>query len=126
MVSGKTRRRRAPSVAAMHALVVTYRLQESSPAQHAELCRQLAPAFAAVPGLVSMTWLANGETGRYGGFVVLDSRAAFDRFVAGELFEALSSHHTVCNLDASEFSIDEGPTALTGGPTTHSTRRNPK
>ena len=110
----------------MHALVVTYRLRDSSPAQHAELCRQLAPAFAAVPGLVSMTWMANCETGRYGGFVVLDSRAAFDRFVAGELYGTFASLEPVCELVASDFSIHEGPTALTGGPTSRSTRRNPK
>jgi hypothetical protein len=113
-----------PSLPVMHALVVTYSLRDASPAQHAELCRQLAPAVAAVRGLVSKTWLANGGTGRYGGFYVFDSRAAFDRFVASELFEALRSHNSVAELTASEFSIDEGPTALTGGPTPHSTRRN--
>jgi Putative mono-oxygenase ydhR len=101
----------------MHALVVTHRLRESSSVQHAELCRQLAPAFAAVPGLVAMTWLANCETGRYGGFVVLESRAAFDRFVAGELYGTFASLESICDLAASDFSIDEGPTALTGGPT---------
>jgi hypothetical protein len=109
----------------MHALVVTYSLHDASPAQHGELCLQLAPAVAAVRGLVSKTWLANGETGRFGGFYVFDSRAAFDRFVASELYEVLRSHESVRDLTASEFSIDEGPTALTGGPTPLSTRRNP-
>ena len=124
MVSVMAPRRRAPSVAAMHALVVTYSLRDASPAQHAELCRQLAPAVAAVRGLVSKTWLANGETGRYGGFYVFESRAAFDRYVASELFEMLRSHHSVADVGASEFSIDEGPTALTGGPTSLTSRRN--
>jgi hypothetical protein len=108
----------------MHALIVTHRLRESSAAQHAELCRQLAPAFAAVPGLVSMTWLANCETCRYGGVVVLESRAAFERFVAGELYGTYTSLASFCDLAASDFSIDPGPTALTGGQTAHSTRRN--
>lgn len=110
----------------MHALVVTYTLRDTSAAQHAELCRQLAPAVAAARGLISKTWLANRETGRYGGFYVFESRTAFDRFVASELFEALRSHHSVLDVSASEFSIDEGPTALTGGPTPPSSRRNPE
>jgi hypothetical protein len=56
---------------------------------------------------------------------VLESRAAFDCFVACELYGTFASLGSICDLSASDFSIDEGPTALTGGPTSHSTRRNP-
>lgn len=100
----------------MHALFVSYTLRDANPAQHAELCEQLAPAVAAVPGLLSKVWLANGDTGRFGGFYVFASRAAFDRFVASELFGTLTSLDSVRDVVASEFSIAEIPTALTRGP----------
>jgi hypothetical protein len=96
---------------AMHALLVTYSLRDSTSAQHAELCQQLAPAVAAVPGLISETWLASSETGRYGGFYVFDSRGDFDRFVASELFDTLSTLASVCGVAASDFSVVESPTA---------------
>lgn len=100
----------------MHALFVTYALRDATPDQHAELCEQLAPAVAAVPGLVSKTWLANGDTGRYGGFYLFDSRADFERFVASELFDTLWTLASIRDVSASDFSIVENPTALTRGP----------
>jgi hypothetical protein len=99
----------------MHALFVSYALRDSNPVQHAELCDQLAPAVAAVPGLVSKTWLANAETGRFGGFYVFDSRAAFERYVASELFDTLTSLGSVDDVVTSEFSVAPTPTALTRG-----------
>jgi hypothetical protein len=99
----------------MHALFVSYALRDSNPVQHAELCEQLAPAVAAVPGLVSKTWLANAETRRFGGFYVFDSRAAFERYVASELFDTLTSLGSVDDVVTSEFSVAPVPTALTRG-----------
>jgi Putative mono-oxygenase ydhR len=116
MVSAMATARRARSLARMHALFVTYTLRESDAAQHAELCEQLAPAVAAFPGLLAKTWLTNSETGRYGGFYVFASRAAFERYVASELYGTLVSSRSVGEVTASEFSVAEIPTALTGGP----------
>jgi hypothetical protein len=110
----------ARSLAAMHVLFVTYALRDATPDQHAELCEQLAPAVAAVPGLVSKTWLTNCETGRYGGFYLFESRAAFDRFVASELFDTLWTLPSIRDAAASEFSTLELPTALTRGPSNRS------
>jgi hypothetical protein len=100
----------------MHALVVIYGLSHSSSAQHDELCEEIAPAVAAVRGLLSKTWLANRATGRYGGFYVFETKGHFDRFVASELFETLRSHHSITGLTTSDFSINGGPTAVTRGP----------
>jgi Putative mono-oxygenase ydhR len=107
----------APSLAPMHALFVSYALRDATTAQHAELCEQLAPSFAAVPGLVSKTWLANGEKGRYGGFYVFASRTDCEHFVASELFDLLRSHGAVRDVNAQEFSIAALPTATTRGTT---------
>jgi hypothetical protein len=100
----------------MHALLVTYTLRDSDPAQHAELCEQLAPAVAAVPGLIAKTWLTNSETGRFGGFYVFASRDAFACYIASELFDTLLSPNSVRDLTTSEFTVAESPTILTGGP----------
>jgi hypothetical protein len=116
MVSAMAPECRARSVAPMHALFISYSLRDANPAQHAELCEQLAPAVAAVPGLVSKTWLVNAETGRFGGFYVFESRAAFERYVASELFATLMSLGSVVDeVVTSEFSVAGIPTALTKG-----------
>lgn len=85
-------------------------------AEHAERSRQLAPAFAAVPGLISKTWLENRTSGSYGGFYVFETKAAFDRFVASELFELTYAQAHVADLATCEFSVDQGPTSVTRGP----------
>jgi Putative mono-oxygenase ydhR len=88
----------------MHALVVTHGLGVTQ-AEHAELRSELAPALVAVPGLVSRTPLENRDTGVFGAFYVFESRAAFDRFVASELYGAAHGAPRATGLTASDFSI---------------------
>jgi hypothetical protein len=92
----------------MHALVVTYGLHAATPVEHAELCEQLAPAVAAVPGLEEALWLENTATGRYGGFYLFDRKGSFDRFAASELFETLRSLPAIRDLTTSEFGVTGG------------------
>jgi putative monooxygenase ydhR len=100
----------------MHALLLTYRVDGASPAEHAELCEELAPAFAAVPGLCSMTWLSTDGGGCYGGFSVFEDRSAFDAFVASELFALLQSYPGVTKVSASDYAVNAAATAITRGP----------
>jgi hypothetical protein len=100
----------------MHALVVSYSLRDATPGEHAELCEQLAPAVAAVGGLASATWLTNPATGRYGAFVVFETRPDFNSFVASELFATISSHSSIHDLKATDYSISDRPTTVTRGP----------
>jgi hypothetical protein len=101
----------------LHALVLTYGLRgkTTDPAAYEELSEALAPAFAAVPGLVSEVWLASRSRNRFGGFYLFDSRASFDAFVAGELFGTVWSHRGLTDRQADDFEVASGPTALTGG-----------
>jgi hypothetical protein len=115
MVSAMAQREAAPSLAPMHVLFVSYALRDATPAQHAELSEQLAPAVAAVPGLVSKTWLANGETGRYGGFYLFASRTDCEHYVASELFDLLRSHGAIRDVTTQEFLVAALPTATTHG-----------
>ena len=89
----------------MHALLVTYGLNGSTACEHDELFDALAPAFAAVDGLVSRTPLANPTAGRYGAFYVFETKGAFDRFVAGELYAATDGSPELAQLAAADFSI---------------------
>jgi len=108
----------------VHALFVTYALDGPTEAEHAELCEQLAPAFAAAPGLLSKTWLANAATGRFAAFSVFRDKAAFDAFVASELFELLQTHSGLAGFTASDFSVQEVPTAATRGPVARTRERS--
>jgi hypothetical protein len=89
----------------MHALLVTYGLNGRTACEHAELCEALAPAFAAVPGLVSRTPLENPAVGRYGAFYVFETKGAFDRFVAGELYAATDGAQGLASHTTHDFSI---------------------
>jgi hypothetical protein len=89
----------------MHALILTYTLARARAAEHAELCEQLAPSFAAVPGLRSATRLTNEATGRYGCFFVFESRSAFDSFVASELFDTFRGHSGIADFDSDDFTV---------------------
>jgi heme-degrading monooxygenase HmoA len=111
MVSGMARGRRRSSVAVVHALFLTYSLERSTAAEHAEFAEELTPAIEAVPGLVDHRRLANDAAGRYGAFYVFDTRLAFDRFVSSELFAALCCHRAVSDCVTSDFAVD-APRAL--------------
>ena len=51
----------------MHIQMINFQLSGVTEAEYVALCDELAPAFAAVPGLVRKVWLANSDTGTYGG-----------------------------------------------------------
>jgi hypothetical protein len=82
----------------MHGLLVEYELIGATSVEHAELSTALTPALAALRGLVTLSWLRNETTGRYGVFYVFEQKPASDAFVASELYEALRSRHSVRGL----------------------------
>jgi hypothetical protein len=92
----------------MHALVVLYELRGIGTAAHVELADQLAPALAAVPGLVSRMQLENTATGRHGTFYLFASKTDFDRFVASELYGVTHEHAAVTEVATSDFAIRGG------------------
>jgi hypothetical protein len=89
----------------MHAFIVTYQLNGTSPCEHFELFEALAPSFAAVPGLLSRMPLENRAAGRYGAFFVFETKGAFDRFVASELYAATDGSPERPVRATSDFSI---------------------
>jgi hypothetical protein len=101
----------------LHALVLTYGLRGGSTdlGAYEELAVALAPAFRAVPGLVSEVWLSSRARNRFGSFYLFDSRPSFDAFISGELFGSIWDHPGLSDPKAEDFEVAAAPTALTGG-----------
>jgi len=99
----------------MHVLIVNFRLDGIDEAQYAKLCDDVAPAFAAVPGLVSKVWLKDSERGVYGSVYVWESRDALERYKESDLFKSIGAHPNLVDVTARDFSVLESPTHVTNG-----------
>jgi len=99
----------------VHILIVNFQLKGISEQQYESLCQEIAPAFAAVPGLASKTWLADSASGTYGGVYVWNDRAAFERFRGSDLFKTVATHPNLTNISARDFAVLEAPSAVTLG-----------
>ena len=99
----------------MHVQIINYQLQGLSEAEHANICKELAPQFAAIPGLTSKIWLANRETGVFGGVYLWQDRKAMEEFAKSELCNAVLTHPNLTGLTSTDFAVQEAPTAVTRG-----------
>jgi heme-degrading monooxygenase HmoA len=98
----------------MYVLIVNFNLKDVDEAQYARMCDAAAPAFAAVPGLVSKLWLKNADTGTYGGVYIFESRDALNRFQETDLFRSLAVNKNLTNITADDFEVLDAPTRVTG------------
>ena len=99
----------------MYIQIINFQLSGATEEEYAALCDELAPAFAAVPGLVRKVWLANSDTGTYGGVYVWRDRQAMKDFTQTELFESVEKHPALTNITSVDFGVLEGPTQITRG-----------
>ena len=99
----------------MHVQIITFRLKGVSEEDYAGLCDELAPSYAAAPGLVRKVWLANSETGTYGGVYVWRDRQAMEAFAGTDLFKSVATHPNLDNVTSTDFGVLLGPTAVTRG-----------
>ena len=99
----------------MELLIINFGLSGIGEAEYRVVCDQLAPAFAAVPGLVSKVWLADSGSGIYGGVYTFESSAAVDVFLGSELFAGVGAMTTLRDITVRRFGVLEGPTAVTRG-----------
>jgi hypothetical protein len=98
----------------MHISVFEYQIRDIDEAGWAAKCDELAPAFAAVPGLLSKVWL-HGEGDVRGGVYLWTDRDAFQTFLGSVLGRALSTHPNIAGLAFREYAVDEAPTRVTRG-----------
>lgn len=99
----------------MEILIVNFSLDGIDERQYLALCDEIAPAFAAVPGLVSKVWLADPEAGVYGGVYTFASADALDAFLASELFSGVGATPGLAGIGVRRFKVIAEPTAVTRG-----------
>ena len=85
----------------MYALVVSHDLADPAAIERVELLDQLAPALDAASGLLGRIRLGDSR----GAIYVFETKAAFDRFVASELFAA--AYDGLPGLTTGDFTIHE-------------------
>lgn len=97
----------------MQILVINFGIRGLSDAELRALATQLAPAFKAVPGLERKYWLADPDSGTYGGVYVFDGAASIDAYLEGDLFTGLKANPNVTNVTVRRFGTIEEATAIT-------------
>jgi hypothetical protein len=97
-----------------HESVFSYRIQNVDDAAWSQVSEELAPALAAVPGLIRKIWL-HGEGSARGGVYLWEEKAAYEAFLASDLGKAVGSHPNITDLTICDYSVDEAPSMITRG-----------
>jgi hypothetical protein len=100
---------------AMQILIVNFNLDGLSEDDFRSSCDELAPAFAAVPGLASKVWLADRAEGIFGGVYTFESEKAVDDYLQSDLWAAVGATPGLVNISVRRFGVLEGPTRVTRG-----------
>ena len=98
----------------MEILVINFSLEGMTESEYRNMCDEVAPAFAAVPGLVSKVWLADRANGVYGGVYTFENGAAVDAHLASELGQVAAIPGLV-DVTIRRFEVLSEPTAITRG-----------
>jgi hypothetical protein len=101
----------------MNILIITFRLEGMTPAEYRALTEQIAPAFVDVPGLGSKLWLADDDTGVYGGVYTFADRVSLDAYLASDLLAQAAATPGLTGFTSTTYDVLGAPTAVTGGPT---------
>ncbi len=99
----------------MELLIINFNLNGITEADYAAVCDQIAPAFAAVPGLVTKVWLADSSAGVYGGVYTFEANDAVDAFLTSELFARVGAMKELAAISVRRFGVLAAPTAVTRG-----------
>jgi hypothetical protein len=99
----------------MQILIVNFNLDGLSEEDFERASDELAPAFAAVPGLTSKVWLADRAEGTYGGVYAFESEQAVDDYLASDLWAGVGATPGLVNISVRRFGVLEGPTRVTRG-----------
>ena len=97
----------------MHTVIVTFTLTDMTDARYREVCAELAPAFAQLPGLLAKVWLTDPDTATYGGVYLFADSAAADGFAASSLFRTVADYPHFRDVTARRFGVDELTTRRT-------------
>lgn len=105
--SGRRRERQ------MHAQVVTFGLNGITEEQFHEAVGPDTKLFANLPGLLAKIWLRDPEHGTYGGLYIWADQEAYERYVKGEIFNAIKADQNLKNVESRDFGVFEDLTSVT-------------
>jgi hypothetical protein len=97
----------------VHAVIITFELEDMTPEQYAQLSAELAPTFASLPGLLTKIWLTGTDGGRRGGLYLFDDDAAAEGFLKSALALSVAQNPHFAHCTAQRFTVDEMATAVT-------------
>jgi Putative mono-oxygenase ydhR len=97
----------------VHTIVITFDLVDMTHERYAEVCAELAPAVAAVPGLLAKIWLTDPDDARYGGVYLFAATAAGDGFLGSALARSVATNPHFAGLVVQRYGVDEVTTART-------------
>ena len=97
----------------MHAQVITFGLNGITEEQWHEAAGAEAPTFAALPDLLAKVWLRDPETNTYGGLYVWADREACERYIKGEIFNALKADQHLKNFESRDFGVFDDLSSIT-------------
>jgi quinol monooxygenase YgiN len=99
----------------MHIQVVNFNLKDMSEKEFRQMCDELAPTFAKLPGLISKVWLADPAINSNGGVYTWRDRSAWENYTKSELFQAVATNPHLANISSRDYTVIEGPTRVTNG-----------
>jgi hypothetical protein len=99
----------------MEILIINFSLDGMTESEYRSQCDHVAPAFAAVPGLVSKVWLADRANGVYGGVYTFENGAAVDAYLASDLLAQVAATPGFADISVRRFEVLAEPTAITRG-----------
>ena len=84
-----------------------------SPAEFRKIAAELAPAFAAVPGLVWKVWNLNEATGEGGGFYLFEDDASLTKFTQSPLAQQVANAPFLADLSIKAYDVLEDVSRVT-------------
>ena len=99
----------------MHVQIITFGLKGISEEDYSKMAEAVAPAIAAMPGLVSKAWLADPETNTYGGAYIWQNREAMKAYADTEVFKGMATNPHFEGVTVKDFAVLENPTHITRG-----------
>src|SRR4051794_29701409 len=99
----------------MEILTVTFPLDGMTDAEYAAMAEQIAPAFSAVPGLLSKLWLADQSAHVYGGVYCFESHDALVAYTSSELFAQAGATPGLGEFSVRQFEVMAAPSVVTRG-----------
>jgi len=103
----------------MHAVLITFR-SEASREDLVGPFTDYANAMTGVDGLVSKTWIADGDV--VGGFHIFTSSQAADAYLGSEMVAGLTSNPAFSGFEISHYEVLDELSRITGSPTGALTR----